>query len=106
MTVVRVRANLHWGVLQGKGGAWVGVCDPLKLTVQAQTWAELMEDIGHTLDAILQDVLASDELPKFLSDRGWQLMGPTPTRREQVRFDVPFFPAMVGANGPQAAVHQ
>jgi hypothetical protein len=44
------------------------VGDPLKLTVQADTWAELMEDIGHTLDAMLRDLFRSNELDKFLRD--------------------------------------
>ena len=65
MTLVHVQANLRWDVLQGKGGAWVGTCEPLKLTVQAQTWAELREDIGHTLNAVLKDLLTSNELHIF-----------------------------------------
>lgn len=106
MTLVRIQANLQWGVVHGTGGAWIGICDPLKLTVQAQTWAELMEDIGLTLDAMLNDLLAANELPQFLRDHGWQPVGTIPARPEEVRFDVPFFPAMMGANGPQGTVYQ
>jgi predicted RNase H-like HicB family nuclease len=106
MTLVRVDANLPWGVLHGKGGAWIGICDPLKLTVQAPTYAELLEDISHTLDAMLKDLLASNELPKFLHEQGWQIAGPLPTHRRAVRFDVPFFPALIKLHGPQATVHQ
>lgn len=74
MTNIRVelQANLQWAVLQGKGGNWVAVCDPLGLTVQGETWAELMEDIGHTLDALLKDLLSTNELNRFLSDHGWE----------------------------------
>ena len=104
--LLRIQANLRWDVTQGKGGAWVGICQPLQLTVQAETWIELMETIGETLDAVLKDLLASNELPRFLKDRGWQAMGPMPNRPEDVRFDVPFFPAMMGANGSAAELHQ
>jgi hypothetical protein len=55
-----------------------------------------MEDIGLTLDAVMRDLLKSNELPQFLHDRGWQLVGPMPSPPEDVRFDVPFFPAMMG----------
>jgi hypothetical protein len=106
MTLVRINANVQWNVVQGKNGAWIGICEPLKLTVQSETWAELMEDIGQTLNAIMGDLLASNELPQFLKDRGWQLVGAIPNRPEEVRFDVPFFPAMMGANGPQRELHQ
>ena len=106
MQLVRVQANVPWDIVQGKTGAWIGICEPLKLTVQAETWANLMEDIGLTLNAILQDLLKSNELPQFLKDRGWQLVGPMPSHPEEVHFDVPFFPAMMGANGPQREFHQ
>ncbi len=107
MRVVRINAQLQWTIRQGSGGAWVGICDPLKLTVQSDTWAELMEDIGLTLDAVLKDLLVSNELPRFLRDRGWQLMGSMPTHLGEVRFfDVPFYPVMAGVNGPQTEFRQ
>lgn len=108
MTNVRVelQANLQWAVLQGKGGNWVAVCDPLGLTVQGETWAELMEDIGHTLDALLKDLLSTNELNRFLTDHGWKLLAAIPNRPEDVRFDVPFIPAMMGNNGPARQLHQ
>ncbi len=64
-----------------------------------------MEDIGIALDALLKDLLKSRELESFLSERGWKLMGPVPTRLEKVRFDLPFFPVMA-AHGSQSNLHQ
>ncbi len=104
--VIRVQAKVDWKCIQGNGGNWVAVCDSLKLTVQADTWADLMEDIGQTLDAVLKDLLASDELPQFLSDHGWALSGAIPSRKEDVHFDVPFFPAMMGAHGSPRELRQ
>lgn len=100
MAIVRVAANVQWKCRQGNGGNWVGICDALKLTVQAETWADLMEDIGHTLDALLKDLLSADELNRFLRDRGWVVLGAIPKHLEEVRFDVPFIPALM-ANGPE-----
>jgi len=104
--LLRVHTKVPWQVTQGKGGNWVGICEPLKLTVQSQTWAELMEDIGLTLNGLMIDLLESNELSDFLRDQGWTLSGPVPHRQEDVRFDVPFIPAMMGANGPQREFHQ
>jgi len=109
-TIIRVHANTQWGILQGSGGNWIGVCDALKLTVQSETWAELMEDIGLTLDAILKDLLASHELEGFLRDRGWNLINQfsiaPDAPPESIRFDVPFFPAMMAQHGPTSDLHQ
>ena len=109
VTTIRIiDANLPWKCFTGKGGHWIGVCDPLKLTVQAETWAELMEDIGHTLDAMLKDLLKSNEFEAFLRDHGWSAIGQIPAHpSKEIRFDVPFIPAMVGhPHGSQGVVHQ
>jgi hypothetical protein len=66
------------------------------LTVQAETYADLMEDIGLALDALLQDLFESKELDPFLREHGWHLMQRLPEPRDAVRFDVPFIPAMMG----------
>ena len=106
LNVVRIQANLRWQCFAGRGGHWIGVCDPLKLTVQGDTWADLMEDIGHTLDAMLKDLLESNELEKFLRDHNWSMVGQVPLRRKAIRFDVPFIPALMGSHGSQANIHQ
>ena len=87
--IIRVEAKVQWRIHPGDG-RWIGVCDPLKLTVEADTYGELMESISETLDAVLSDLMKSDELPRFLQTYGWTLVTPLPTKREGVRFDVPF----------------
>lgn len=107
-TRVRIDANLQWKSTIGKGGNFVAVCDPLKLTVQAETWAELMEDTAEVLNAIFIDLLSSNELDHFLRDHGWTMMGRVPAHRENIRFDVPFFfvPPVAHSNGSQNYVPQ
>ncbi len=114
MLVARIagmQVNLQWTAMQGKGGNWIAVCEPLKLTVQSETFGELSEVITDTLDGVLKDLLASNELDRFLSEHGWKLAGATPIyalRPEYVRFDVPFelVMARAGADDPQRSVHQ
>ena len=103
--IVRVDANVQWQVAAHQY-SWVGVCEPLKLTVEADTYGELMESISETLDAVLSDLMKSNELPLFLKTHGWTLATPLPAKPEDVRFDVPFIPAMIGADGPQGVVFQ
>jgi len=106
VTLIRIDANLPWKCFTGRGGHWIGICDPLKLTVQSDTWVDLMEDIGHTLDAMLKDLLKPNELDKFMRDHGWTMIGQIPARPKTVRFDVPFIPAMMAAHGPETDLRQ
>lgn len=102
--VVQIEANVPWQTRRATGGNWIAVCDPLRLTLQAETYADLMEDIGLTLDALLKDLLRTNELDRFLRDQGWTMVGSVP-RRDDIRFDVPFFPAMMG-DGQARQLHQ
>ena len=105
--LVRVQGNVQWKCFLSKEGHWIGICDPLGITLQADTWGDLMEDISLTLDAVLRDLLVSDELPKFLQEHGFVLAGKMPNPKDDVRFDMPFVPAMVNAaNGLQREFHQ
>ena len=106
INVVRINGNVEWKILKGKGGNWVGICDPLKLTIQSETWADLMEDIALTLDALLKELLGSNDLENFMKEHGWSIVGGIPARPRNIRFDLPFFPAMMGAHGPQRSLCQ
>jgi len=99
--------KLKWRCFRGKGGNWIGVCDPVALTIQSPTWANLMEDIGHALNAMLRDLMKSGELQQFLQDRGWRRAGSMPKRPADVWFDIPFIPTMakMASRDSQVALH-
>jgi predicted RNase H-like HicB family nuclease len=101
--IVRIDAQLPWRFTIGKGGNYVAVCDPLQLTLQAETWADLMEDTSDVLNSVFKDLLKNGQLDAFLRMHGWNFMGQVPQRdQENVRFDVPFFfiPEMAQPHGP------
>ncbi|MFI5089163.1 MAG: hypothetical protein ACHP7P_03795 [Terriglobales bacterium] len=106
-TLIRVQTagQVPWNCYPAAGGNWVGVCEPFKLTLQAETWANLMEDIGLALNALMLDLVESKELEPFLREHGWKLSARVPNHIEDVRFDVPFSPVMA-AHGSQRSVHQ
>lgn len=106
ITVVRIDGRVGWKARQSEGGNWVAICDPLRLTLQAKTWADLMEDITLTLDAMLKDLLSSDELDRFMREHGWTLVGSIPDRQASIRFDLPFSTAIVSSHGSQRRLHQ
>jgi predicted RNase H-like HicB family nuclease len=106
--VVSINANLQWRYTIGKGGNYVAVCDPLKITLQAKNPTELMEDASDVLNAMFHDLLSSNELDRFLRDHGWTAIGQIPARPENVRFVMPIFlaPAMAQPNDSQKHVPQ
>jgi hypothetical protein len=107
--IVRIEGNVAWQWRVGSGGNYVAMCDPLKITLQASSWIELMEDISSSLDTLLKDLLESNELDAFMREHGWNLLAPIPARPKGMRFDVPFsiLPvAAMEANGSQKVFHQ
>ncbi len=106
MAVVHIEAEIPWRIGRADEEHWIGICDPLGLTVESETWAELMEDIALTLEAMLKDLLSSNDLDRFLLDRGWTARGGPLDDAEAVRFDVPFIPALMQSHDSPEAVHQ
>ena len=88
--VVAIKGNIEWKGFRARSGAWIGVCDSLNLTMESDTWANLLEDIGLALNEMFIDLLKSQELEKFLRERNWRRVGPIPSRRADVWFDLPF----------------
>ncbi len=90
-TTIQIQATINWLVQRTPSGAWVGVCDPLGLTVEASDEVELRSVIGEAQHYLFLDLLEDGELDRFLRERGWHATAPIPlTIPEGVRFDVPF----------------
>lgn len=108
--IVRIDARVGWKVGKCKEGHWLAVCDALKLTLQAETWANLMEDMALTLDAMLKDLLSTNDLNRFMQEHGWKMVGSIPKhkRQEDISFDIPFLPSFterLAPSGSERRVH-
>lgn len=57
-----------------------------------------MSDISWAMEAVLEDLLETGDLERFLRARGWttQPVDTSQPRFQKVKCDVPFFPRMVG----------
>lgn len=106
VTRIRINGQVPWRCHLSRSGNWIAVCDPLKLTLQSDTWLELMEDMALAIDALMKEMVATHDLDRFLRDRGWTLIGPIPTETENVCFDIPFLPSMTGSHDPQNCFSQ
>lgn len=88
---IQAQMKLQWLTFQDPAsGRWIAVCDPLKITVGADKWGELAENIDDSLLALIVDLYENNEFDEFMRKRGWKLMNPMPAKiDENVRFDIP-----------------
>ncbi len=88
--VINIEGDLEWKYCQDpESENWVAVCDPLKLTVEADTLPELYESMSEAVDSLLNEMLSTGDLERFLKEHGWSA-GPIPTGEDRdVQFDVP-----------------
>ena len=64
-----------------------------------------MQDIAWAMSAVFEDLLKTGNLKQFLEERGWEAAIPDDHRKsEQVKFDIPFLPHLIGNEGQQKAI--
>ena len=103
---VEIQAKLQWQYYRDESSKrWIAVCDPLKVTIEADTHAELIENIEDGLNLLFRSLLRDNELEQFLRMRGWSIDAELPSMNEEVRFDVPIELIARQANGLQTGVH-
>lgn len=109
--VVHIDAQVQWVFTQDvPTGYWVAVCDPLGLTVEGHTHAEMREHIDEALNLIFKNMVTTGEMDRFLMERGWRAANmPTAAQiaTERVKFDVPIelIAQQAAKNGPSRKVH-
>ena len=103
--VVNIEANLQWVyAVHRKTGHWIGVCEPLKLTVTADNPEEFYESIREGMNAFFRELLSTGDLNRFLRDHGWRAITPIPRGRRSLYFDVPLNTRRVQERDLQEAV--
>lgn len=105
ITVVNVQANIQWQVSRSPEGNWIAVCQPLHISMEGSTLEELEANIGDSLQLLLADLLAENELERFLQAHGWRLNTQPPKPNEKVEFAVPFELLVRSSRDPARAVH-
>lgn len=107
-TLVRINGQVPWRCFVGKSGDWIGICDSLRITLQAESWNELVDEMGVTLNAYLRDLFTTRDFDRFMRDNGWTVVGPIPTHEhaEHLRFDLPFVPLVTGPYDSSRMLHQ
>jgi len=89
--VVQIDGKLKWiYAVHRKSGHFVGICDSLKLTVNADTPQEFYESMREGVNSFFKELLSTGDLDRFLKDQGWRAITPIPERRSSgLYFDMP-----------------
>lgn len=88
-----INTQLVWHVRRTPRGVFIGVCDPLGLTLEGDTEQDLRSTIEESLQFFFLNHLEDGTLSQFLSRRGWIIQEPIPSGlrpEDPVRFEVPF----------------
>ena len=94
--VIRIKGSVSWNVAGPlESGHFVGICDALGLSLQTNTWKDMMEEIGDVQVALFQDLLQTGELHSFLADRGLTIINKDDDINENALFDLRYFPQQV-----------
>jgi predicted RNase H-like HicB family nuclease len=89
-TPIRVEADVAFRVFQGPSGAYVAVCEPLGITLGGDTWSEMLDTIQDGVKLLLEDLVESGDLDRFLRTRGWHLRGELPRDARRFEIDLPY----------------
>ncbi len=90
---IHIEANLEWQLERTRRDRVLAICEPLALTLEADSEEEAMSLIKEGLHYFFLDHLAEGTLAKFLMSKGWRVNAPIPpqyTPGDAVTFDVPF----------------
>ena len=108
-TVIRFQldARIEWKFARDpKSDRWIGVCPALKVTAEADTWAELTQVINEVHNELFRDLLEEGELQPFLAQHGWIPMMPIPIKPTNVTFDIPAHMIPANSNDRTREIHQ
>ena len=104
MKLIRIDTNLAWRAEQGlKSNRWVGFCDALGITTEADTLDELHSLIPEAIHILMVDLVEDGDFDEFLNDRGWTSSSEEGVGDLEVR--VPWFLVANGANGQPRQAH-
>ena len=73
---IEIKANLQWAAIPGKKhGIWIGVCEALGLSIEADSLDELHSIIPESMHTLMIDLLQDNEFESYLREKGWTADG-------------------------------
>jgi hypothetical protein len=104
--IVAIEANIVWQAKRSEmSRRWIGVCDALNLSMEAESLDELHSVIPEAIHLLMVDLLEDNELDQYLRDRHWTASGVPQQTHGDVKFDVPWELIVEGARGSERCAH-
>lgn len=103
-----IQSRIDWHFTRDpRSERWVGVSPALKVTAEADTWAEFCQVINEIQNELFRDLLLEGDLPSFLTRHGWRSLTPLPVQATNVVFDIPAYMIPTpAANDRAREIHQ
>ena len=99
---VQIQTKVEWRAQRsGSTNRWIGVCEALNLSTEAESLDGLHSLIPETIHLLMVDLLADNELDQYLRDKGWRAVGVPSAPDGDVEFDVPWYLVAEGARDSQ-----
>lgn len=87
---IQVKSRVQWQVSKAdRGTGYVAVCEPLALTLEADSLDDLESIIGEALQLLFTDLFLDNEFHDFLMARGWRAKD-IPEDDGDIEFQVPW----------------
>ncbi|PZQ13660.1 MAG: hypothetical protein DI565_14055 [Ancylobacter novellus] len=105
--VVAIEANVLWqAVKSASSDRWIGVCEELNLSTEADSLDELHSLIPETMHLLFADLVEENEFADYLTERGWKAGDLPDMTRGDLEFDVPWKMIAEGqSNGAERRSH-
>jgi len=86
---IQVNGQVQWQVGRSSAGRWIGVCQPLGLTMEGDSLDDLFNNINESVQLLMEDLVETGEFDSFLRHRGWQAVPNGSQQQGPVEFQVP-----------------
>jgi hypothetical protein len=87
---IPIIANIEWCARRLPSGGWMGVCDAMHLSLQADSLDELHELIESAVQQVFQDLHGDNLLDTYLREQNWRAGTPMEDADSSAHFGVPW----------------
>ena len=106
MAVVPINVKLEWRAMRSASSSrWIGICDALNLSMEAESLDELHSLIPETIHLLMTDLFEENELDQYLRTKGWHAVNIPTGPVGDIEFDVPWYLVAEGARDFQRSTH-
>ena len=107
IVTIEVKTQLEWKTFRTDKGErrWVGVCDAMNLSAEADSLDDLHSVIAETIHCVLLDLIEDNEFDRYLLERGWRANNVPGQISDDVQFNLPWGMNVAGIHDSERRAH-